>query len=98
MSDYLLGTDNETGDDVYIPRSAFPTHFHLIGGTGKGKTTAIHTLLHRLWSDPFNDACSIVVDRMGNLSQEALLWLDSPFCPPEVRERVVYIEAANEDF
>ena len=49
MKEVLLGTDRESGHKVYVPKKSFDTHWHLIGGTGKGKTTAIHTLLHGLW-------------------------------------------------
>src|SRR5436309_2358799 len=51
MSDIFLGQDTATGAEFCIPVEAFRTHFHLIGGTGKGKTTAIHTLLHPLLLD-----------------------------------------------
>src|SRR5438270_524587 len=47
MSDVFLG-HLKSGAEFCIPRNAFQTHMHLIGGTGKGKTTAIHTMLHPL--------------------------------------------------
>lgn len=92
-----LGTDWKTGQDVRIPRDAFRTHFHLIGGTGKGKTTAIHAMLHRMLPDPEERACWIIVDRLGNLSTELLLWMSSPFCPEHVRRRLVYVQPSRED-
>lgn len=97
MKAYHFGKVRGTGKPFKIPRASFDTHWHLIGGTGKGKTTAIHTLLHQLLLDPFDDACIVIVDRMGNLSFELLLWLASDFCPAFVRDRLVYIEPARED-
>lgn len=97
MRSVLLGTDAATGQDVRIPADAFSTHMHLIGGTGKGKTTAVHTILHPLLTDPFNRSCFFIIDRLGNFSEELLLWMSSRFCPPMVRERLVYIQGARED-
>lgn len=97
MRGVLLGNDRDTGEEVYMPKSALDTHLHLIGGTGKGKTTAVHTLLHGLWRDPMAKDCWFVIDRMGGLSFDLLLWLTSRYCPPHVRRRVVYIEPANEN-
>ncbi len=97
MKSLVLGSDHLTGVPVQIPHRAFATHFHLLGGTGKGKTTAIHTMLHPLFIDPHERTCFFVIDRMGNLSSEVLLWMASPFCPAHVRDRLVYIEAARED-
>lgn len=97
MRNILLGHERKTGKEVRIPKKSFATHWHLIGGTGKGKTTAIHTLLHQLLLDPVDDECFFIFDRMGNLSQELLLWLTSDFCTEDVRSRVVYIEPARED-
>jgi hypothetical protein len=93
----FLGRDRATGRKLYVPKKAFDTHWHLIGSTGKGKTTAIHTLLQPLLLDPAANDCWFIFDRMGNFSFDLLLWMASDFCTPEVRERLVYIEAANED-
>lgn len=92
-----LGTDRKTGKKIYLPKNSFDTHWHLIGGTGKGKTTAIHTMLHGLLLDPMSNDCWFIFDRMGNLSYELLLWIVSDFCPQFVRDRVIYIEPACED-
>ena len=97
MRSVLLGADAETGADIRIPRDAFSTHLHLIGGTGKGKTTAIHTMLHPLLTDPFDKSCFFIIDRLGNFSQELLLWMASRFCTDAVRERLVYIQPSRED-
>jgi hypothetical protein len=98
MKNYLLGYRHGTREAVRMPKTSFDTHWHLIGGTGKGKTTALHTLLHQLLLDPSDHSCAVIIDLMGNLSYELLLWLASPdFCTDEVRERLIYIEPARED-
>jgi len=96
MKSYLLGKIRGADTPFRVPRSSFDTHWHLIGGTGKGKTTAIHTLLHEILLDPVDDACVLIIDRMGNLSFELLLWMASEFCTEDVRSRLVYIEPARE--
>ncbi|MCA9124896.1 MAG: type IV secretion system DNA-binding domain-containing protein [Planctomycetaceae bacterium] len=98
MKSILLGHEKDAKREVRIPKNAFSTHFHLIGGTGKGKTTAIHTLLRPLLRDPSDRSCAIIIDRLGNLSDELLLWMASEeFCTDDVRERLVYIQPSRED-
>lgn len=97
MRSILLGKDAVSGADIHLPREAFGTHIHLIGGTGKGKTTAIHTMLHPLLTDAFDKSCFFIIDRLGNFSQELLLWISSRFCTDEVRKRLVYIQPSRED-
>ncbi len=65
MNRLRLGYRTGTRSPVDIPVETFQTHFHLIGGTGKGKTTAIHTMLHPLLMNPYERACFIIVDRHG---------------------------------
>ncbi len=96
MKSYLFGHRHGTSTPFRLPKASFPTHWHLIGGTGKGKTTALHTLLHQLLLDLSAEPCVLLVDRMGNLSFELLLWMASDFCPAYVRDRLVYIEPARE--
>ena len=49
----LLGKDLEHfGQPVKIDPDVMRTHFHLVGATGAGKTTAIHALLRPLMSEP----------------------------------------------
>jgi hypothetical protein len=96
MRRVFLGHDMGTGGEVYFPAGALETHLHMVGGTGKGKTTAIQTLLHPLLADHRNRSCFFIIDRLGNFSQELLLWMCSRFCPRHVRDRLVYIEGANE--
>ena len=97
MNSILIGHHHGTKEPLRIPKGSFDTHWHLIGGTGKGKTTAIHTMIHGLLLDPMHDPCVVIVDRMGNLSFELLLWMASDFCPDYVRDRLVYIEPSRED-
>jgi hypothetical protein len=97
MRSILLGHDATTGEEVRIPESAYCTHFHLCGGTGKGKTTCIHTMLQPLLSNPLQKSAFFIIDRLGNFSQELLLWMSSPFCPAHVRERLVYVQPSRED-
>lgn len=97
MNNILIGNDRTTRQPLYIPRDSFDTHWHLIGGTGKGKTTAINTLLQKLLLDPRQNECFVIVDRMGGFSFQMLLWMASPYCTQRVRDRLVYFEAARED-
>ena len=60
MSSLLLGSVVGSHKPFRFPLKAFETHLHLIGGTGKGKTTAIHTLLHPLLSDPIRRPCVVL--------------------------------------
>jgi hypothetical protein len=98
VREILLGQDHQTGQPIRVPKKAFDTHFHFIGGTGKGKTTAIHTLLRPLLRDVTDRSCFIIIDRLGNLSEELLLWMASDeFCSDYVRDRLVYIQPSRED-
>lgn len=97
MRAIYLGDDLKTGKPVYIPKSAFATHVHMPGATGKGKTTAILAMLHQFLRDLRNPACHFIVDFLGGLSFELLLWMASRSCPEEVRKRLVYICPSRED-
>jgi len=97
MRSFIIGHDHETKQEVRIPVDAFRTHFHLIGGTGKGKTTAIHTMLHHLLMSSFDKSCVFIIDRLGSFSQELLLWMSSRFCTPQARKRLVFIQPSRED-
>lgn len=91
-----LGTNRDTGNAVYLPIRALDRHLHLVGVSGSGKTTALLTLLTQLVRMPFNEKCVIILDRLGGFSQDLLRWFASDFCPQWVRERLIYIEAADE--
>ncbi|HYH66447.1 MAG TPA: type IV secretion system DNA-binding domain-containing protein, partial [Urbifossiella sp.] len=92
----FLGTDRSTGRRVRLPADSWRTHYHLIGSTGTGKTTAIEALLHQLLVEPRSPACHFIIDRMGSFSYSLLCWFASPWCPAWVRERLIYVEGANE--
>lgn len=93
----FLGHDHETRKQIYIPSESLRTHLHMIGGTGKGKTTLIEAMLHQLFSAS-ERAAHFIFDRLGGLSQSLLMWVSSPYCPKFVRDRFIYIDAAREDF
>jgi hypothetical protein len=97
MKRFLFGHDRETRKRIELPVKALDTHLHLIGGTGKGKTTALNTILSALLTAPFLGASFFIIDRLGNFSQELLLWMASHFCTQDVRDRLVYIEPAREE-
>lgn len=95
-----LGKNATTGEEVRLSRELFRTHMHLIGATGAGKTSAIHTILRPLLLDhEENQSCVFVLDPMGNLSHDLLrLIANERYCPPSVRDRLVYIEPSRDDF
>ncbi|QDU10900.1 type IV secretory system conjugative DNA transfer family protein [Gimesia aquarii] len=99
MMPLLLGTDQKTGQNIHLDPDQFRTHFHLIGATGSGKSTAIQTLLRPLLMQTRSEMCALfLIDPIGNLSRDLLGWMASErLCPQHVRDRLVYIEPARED-
>src|SRR6266568_4700125 len=95
MNAILLGHDSETGRPVEIPLDAFRTHLHLPGATGKGKSTAIIAMLTQLLLDWRRPACHVVVDFLGGLAMDLLLWLSSPYCPQQARDRLVLLRPGD---
>lgn len=94
-----LGRDLDTGESVYVPRTSFDTHWHMIGSTGAGKTTALLCLLFALLCDGVRQSCVFVIDRMGGLTHSLQRWIASErHCPEHVRRRYVCIEASREDY
>tara|TARA_R110002111_G_scaffold164386_3_gene230571 strand:+ start:23724 stop:25484 length:1761 start_codon:yes stop_codon:yes gene_type:complete len=94
-----LGVDRLTNSQINIEPDQFRTHFHLIGATGSGKSTAIQTLLRPILMQPRAEMCALfLIDPMGNLSRDLLGWMaNERLCPQHVRDRLVYIEPARED-
>ncbi|MEZ5941119.1 MAG: type IV secretory system conjugative DNA transfer family protein [Planctomycetaceae bacterium] len=95
-----LGMDLDfPGHTVSLEPELLSRHLHLIGATGSGKTVAIHTLTRPLMMATGKHMCSLFVfDLMGNLSFDLLRWIASTKCPAHVRERLVYLEPANNDY
>lgn len=97
MIPILLGTDQATNKNFYLNPDLLRTHLHLLGATGAGKTVAIITLLRQLLMNSRPKSAVFVIDPMGNLSQDLLLWMaNERLCPEHVRERLVYLEPARE--
>ncbi|MEM7316272.1 MAG: type IV secretory system conjugative DNA transfer family protein, partial [Planctomycetota bacterium] len=93
-----LGKDALTQKPIDLPKSAFSTHLHAVGGTGKGKTTALSKVLSGLLRDPTDDSCFVIIDRLGNFADELMIFASSPhFSTKRLRERVVYVEPSRED-
>ena len=99
MMPITIGRDRDTHEKIHIKPDQFRTHFHLIGATGSGKSTAIQTLLRPILMQTRSEMCSLfLIDPMGNLSRDLLGWMvNERLCPQHVRDRLVYIEPARED-
>ena len=95
MKTLLLGRDQESGKPVEIPVDAFRTHVHMPGATGKGKSTAILTLLQPLLLDWREPACHVVVDFLGGLAFDLTLWMSSRYCTQQVRDRLVLLRPSD---
>ena len=95
----LLGKNADTHKEICLDPDWFRTHMHLIGATGAGKTSAIHTILQSLMLQTRSEQCCLfVIDPMGNLSHDLLRFIsDEKFCPQHVRDRLVYFEPARGD-
>ena len=97
MSRIYLGI-NRVGKKVYLDSDILKTHLHLVGATGAGKTTAIHTLLRPLMMNSREKCTLFVIDPIGNLSQDLLSFIaNERHCPQHVRDRLLYIEPARLD-
>ncbi|MEX1096266.1 MAG: FtsK/SpoIIIE domain-containing protein [Planctomycetales bacterium] len=99
MISIQLGRD-AAGRRLVVPPELFRTHFHLVGATGTGKSTALQTLLQPLLMQPGVDRCCLfLIDPIGNLSQDLLDFIAHPtLCPDHVRRRLVYVEPADEQY
>ena len=93
-----LGERVSDKEEIRLNRDDLQTHMHLIGATGAGKTSALHTILRCLMLDtgPARSAM-FILDPMGNFSIDLLRFIAHPtFCTQEVRDRLLYIEPAED--
>ena len=92
-----IGTDVETNLAYHLDPELLRTHLHAIGATGSGKTTLILSIIKSLLSDPRPKCALFLIDPVGNLSQNLLTWIADPkTCPNHVRDRLLYVEPANQ--
>lgn len=99
MSRYLIGQSPGSRQNVYLPIKTLPTHTHLIGATGVGKSTLIMRILAQLMIGIVNPTTIFVIDPLGGLAEAILSFMAHPtLCPESVRKRLVYIEPANTDY
>lgn len=92
----FLGRETESKKQFYVPMKAFETHFHVPGGTGKGKSTVLMTMMAQLFRHR-EQACHFVLALMPGQCRDILKWVSSPYCPPHVRERFIYWNPAEEN-
>ncbi len=93
-----IGRDKLTGRPFYLPFDSFGVHYHLVGATGKGKTTFLIALLAGLLCHPLYRRVGVfILDRMGGFSMAIKRFIASKYCPESVRRRFLCIETANED-
>jgi hypothetical protein len=90
-----LGQDRATGKRIELPVSAFTTHLHLPGATGTGKSTVLFSMMTQLFLDWRNPACHVIVDFLGGLAEDLLLWMSTDRCTQQVRDRLVLLRPAE---
>lgn len=92
-----IGRRWSDGEILRLSRDIFRTHCNLVGATGTGKTSAMHTILRALMLDSGKDESAIFIfDPLGNFSNDLLKFLVHPkYCTQRVRERFLYIEPAR---
>lgn len=95
MRSITLGRDRETGQVIELPVSAFATHLHVPGATGKGKSTAIFGMLKQLLLDWRSPHCHVVVDFLGGLAHDLVLWMSTDRCSQQVRDRLVLLRPGD---
>ena len=93
-----LGERAADKEEIQLHRKDLETHMHLIGATGAGKTSALHTILRSLMLDTgVARSAMFILDPMGNFSIDLLRFIAHPkFCTQEVRDRLLYIEPAED--
>ena len=93
-----IGKDLDRGSRLALSLDIFRRHLQCVGSTGSGKTVALHALLRPIMMEPQKKSAVFVIDPLGGLSRDLLLWIASPKCPKHVRRRLVYYEVANDNF
>lgn len=94
-----LGLNLETKQPLELPLESFNTHYHLIGATGSGKTTAMETILQGLFTDGNNRRSFFIIDPLGGFAKRLLRFIaDKRYCTDKIRERLVYFEPANQHY
>lgn len=97
MRRYRIGK-TKSGGSLYLPAQSLPTHTHLIGATGTGKSTLIIRLLTRMMLSIIPTTI-FVIDPLGGLAEALLDFIAHPTrCTDYVRSRLVYIKPAKTDF
>jgi len=86
MIPIFLGIDKQSAQKLYLEPDQFHTHFHLVGATGSGKSTAIQTLLRPILMQTRSETCALfLIDPMGNLSRDLLGWMvNERLCPQQL--------------
>lgn len=92
-----IGRRWSDGELLRLTRDIFRTHCNLVGATGTGKTSAMHTILRALMLDTGKDESAMFIfDPLGNFSNDLLKFIAHPkLCTDRVRERFLYIEPAR---
>lgn len=98
MLPVILGEDLDTKQLAELNPAAMAKHLHLCGATGAGKSVGIQAVLKPIMMEPQRKAAVFVIDPLGGLSRDLLTWIASPRCPNHVRRRLLYIDAASNDF
>ncbi len=96
MYPLFIGQDLDSGKSIELNASGLSRHIQIAGATGAGKTVALHAMLRPLMKEPRHKAAMFIIDPLGGLSRDLLMWIASPRCPNHVRRRLLYIDAAND--
>lgn len=94
-----IGWNLDSNQPFLIDPQTFNTHYQFIGATGTGKTTAIETLLQEQFTSGNRKSSYFIFDPFGSFSRRLLRFIaDQRYCSQEVRDRLVYVEPANQDY
>ncbi len=91
-----LGTCLDSDDPVFLNRDGMSRHLHACGATGSGKSVSLNALLRPIMEEPSRKATVFVIDPLGGLSRDLMLYMASPKCPEHVRKRLLYIDASSD--